>query len=517
MNNIKKALLSVWDKTGIVELAKFLHDNNVEIISTGGTKKMLKSAGIPVKSVSAITGQKEVMNGRVKTLHPHIFAGILADRKNENHMQDLINMGANTIDMVVINLYPFKEEAINNQLPLEQAIEYIDIGGPSMLRAASKNFESIITLSDPYQYDEFIKSYMDNNGLIPREERLKYATKVFSLTYKYDQMVAKYFNDQNETNEKDSLDFTNDSYIKDNSLRYGENPHQNSDFYVKSNSRNIINQLHGKELSYNNYFDMESAINIVYGFKEISCVIIKHSNPCGFGLGNNNKEAYLRAVSTDPISYFGGIVAFNYKVDYNVAIELNKSFLECIVAPSFSDKSLELLKSKKNIRLITIEKRDLLYSSAYHLKSVFNGILSQKKDEFMKNEKDFEIVSKRKPSKKEFNALLLGWKLVKFVKSNAIVFNNHEQLLGVGAGQMSRIDSVKIAIRKSSENGLNLAGSMLASDAFFPFSDSIIMANKAGISGVIQPGGSIKDEEVIKVIDDLNLIMIFTKERHFLH
>ena len=328
-------------------------------------------------------------------------------------------------------------------------------------------------------------------------------------------MISDYFRGSEKDKDDSEVKF---SYKKQSVLRYGENPHQESNFYIKENEFSIIKQLHGKALSYNNYFDIESAITIAYEFSDLCSTIIKHSNPCGFGLGINCLDAYRKAVSTDPISYFGGVVAFNKEVDEEVANEMNKSFLECIVAPSFNEKSLKLLKKKKNLRLIVINKNDLFnLKNSRTFKSVFNGLLFQRKDNFIKTASDFKVVSDKKPDKEQFNALLLGWKLVKFVKSNAIVFNNNQMLLGVGAGQTSRIDSVKIAIRKSKENGLNLAGSIMASDAFFPFSDSIELAKKTGAVGIIQPGGSIKDKEIIEVSNKLNLIMIFTSERHFYH
>ena len=510
MNN-KKAILSVWDKTGIVELARFLHSQDFEIISTGGTAREIKKANIPVTKVSKITNQHEIMDGRVKTLHPNIFGGILADRENSKHMEDLLSVDSLLIDLVVINLYPFKEQAVNKKLDLEKSIEYIDIGGPSMLRAAAKNSKYVIPLCNPLQYKDFIELYKKNKGTFTDGDRLDYARQVFSLTSSYDAMISNYFN-------KGSEEELNLSYIKNTSLRYGENPHQKSHFYLEKNKKLLWEQLNGKELSYNNYFDIESAINIVFEFDECVCSIIKHSNPCGFGIGKDNIEAYKNAVSTDPVSYFGGIVGFNNKVDKNVAIEINKSFLECIVAPSFSKDAVNILSKKKNLRLIKINKEDYQINSNKNMfRTVFNGVLMQEKDQYIKDFNNFTVVTKRKPNKNEYNSLLLGWKLVKFVKSNAIVFSNDEKLLGVGAGQMSRVDSVKIAIEKASNAKLSLKEAIMASDAFFPFADSIELAVKSGISGIIQPGGSLKDQEVIDVANKLNIFMVFTNERHFYH
>ena len=519
MNKIRKALISVWNKSGIVELANFLVQNDVEIFSTGGTKKELENNGIKVSSVEDLTNQKEIMDGRVKTLHPKIFAGVLADRNNSMHINDLNQECASLIDLVVINLYPFMDEAVEKKLELEKAIEYIDIGGPSLLRASAKNFQHVVALSNPNQYKNFMNDFIEQNGDICLNDKIKYAKEVFDLTYKYDSMILDYFSLKENNKKMDSkISFKNKNYLIADNLRYGENPHQESMFFKSENEKDIVNQIHGKQLSYNNYFDIESAIKIVYEFQTNACSIIKHSNPCGFGIGNNNLESYQKAVSTDPISYFGGIVAFNHEVTISEAQEMLKSFLECIVAPAFSDEAISVLSKKKNLRLIIIDRDDIVkQKDDFNIKSVFNGFLYQTNDSFINTCKDFQVVSKRKPNNNEFSALELGWKLVKFVKSNAIIFNAEDRLLGVGAGQMSRIDSVKIAIRKSKENGLNLNDSFMASDAFFPFSDSIELAASEGVIGIIQPGGSVKDEEIIKVVDDLNLIMILTKERHFYH
>ena len=508
MNRIKTALISVWDKTGVIDLAKFLNENNIEIISTGGTKKMLEDNGINVISVSDITNQKEVMDGRVKTLHPKIFGGILADRANENHLDDLLDMGGKTLDLIVVNLYPFKSEAIDKELSLEKAIEYIDIGGPSMLRAAAKNHQNIIPLCDPSQYSNFMKSYNLNSGIIDLSDRVNYATSVFKLVADYNMDIANYFS-KKDNDERVQLDL-----VKVDDLRYGENPHQNASFYLPENTNKNWEQHHGKQLSYNNYYDIETANSIVYEFDDISCVIIKHSNPCGFAVGETLKLSYLSAVSTDPISYFGGIVAFNREVDLEVAIELNKSFLECIVAPSFSEYALAELKKKKNLRLITM---NATHANKKLIRSVFNGFLIQDRDIAKENFSDFEIVSKIKPTNDQLKALYLGWNLVKYVKSNAIVFSNNKQLIGVGAGQMSRVDSVKIAINKAKNSNLSLKNTIMASDAFFPFSDSIQLAAEEGVAGVIQPGGSIKDEEVLEEINKQSMFMIITNKRHFNH
>tara|TARA_B110000263_G_scaffold112802_1_gene98455 strand:+ start:8033 stop:9586 length:1554 start_codon:yes stop_codon:yes gene_type:complete len=517
MNKIKRAIISVWDKTGVVDLANFLVYNDIEVISTGGTKKTLETAGIPVLSVSSLTNQKEIMDGRVKTIHPNLFGGILADRSNKKHIDDLHIIDSKLIDLVVINLYPFIEEAVEKKLKLEKSIEYIDIGGPSMLRASAKNYKNVIPICSPNQYEIFMDQYTENNGLFSDDERICYAKTVFELTMKYDCAINQYFINNEKSKEGILLsDNFSISLNKETTLRYGENPHQESSYYLPDGQTNLWNKIQGKKLSYNNYLDMESASNIAYGFDNLCCVIIKHSNPCGFGFGKNNLEAYNNAVSTDPISYFGGIVAFNLEVGIEEATKMTEVFLECIIAPSFTKDAINIFSSKKNLRIIELDKNKIsINSNNLAIKSVFNGYLFQEKDKIIK--KNFEVVTDRKPTEKEMEALLLGWEIVRYVKSNAIVINNSKKLLGIGAGQMSRVDSVKIAIRKSKENDLNLVNSIMASDAFFPFSDSLEIASKEGIEGIIQPGGSIKDKEVIDFANKNNLFMVFTGERHFLH
>jgi len=506
---INRALLSVWNKDGIVELGQFLSNHCVELLSTGGTKRVLEEAGIKVRAIGDVTGSGDIMNGRVKTLHPKIFGGILADRENHTHVLDLQNLGGLVIDMVVVNFYPFINEAIKKKLDIIEAIEFIDIGGPSMVRAAAKNFHSVLPLCDPEQYSDFMDIFNKSNGDIPLKFLKKSATSVFAMTSAYELAIYNYFN-ENEFNKSVSFNLK-----KTAELRYGENPHQKAAFYLPKDSISFWHQHQGKILSYNNYADMESAFDIPCEFLEPACAIIKHANPCGFGLGKDTKEAYLRAVSTDPVSYFGGIVGFNREVDITTAKELVQPFLECIIAPSYSDDALEILKKKKNLRVLSVNKEGM--QDQYSIKSVAGGYLYQEKDKQQGELENLKIVTQLEPSKSELIALQLGWKLVRHVKSNAIVFANNKQLLGVGAGQMSRIDSVKIAVQKVLESDLNLNGAIMASDAFFPFSDSVEIAARAGVSAIIQPGGSIKDEDVIKKSDELGVAMVFTGIRHFLH
>ena len=508
---INRALLSVWNKEGIIELGQFLINQNIEILSTGGTQTTLEEAALNVTGIEDITGSGSIMDGRVKTLHPKVFGGILADRDNPQHLHDLKDLHGLEIDLVVVNFYPFVQEAVDKSLDFKKAIEFIDIGGPSMLRAAAKNYHSVLPLCDPEKYTEFIEIFKDNDGNVPLEYRKKSASAVFAMTSAYESAIYNYFTKDDEVlPETVSINLN-----KSTNLRYGENPHQDAAFYLPEGKSATWHQHQGKILSYNNYADMESAFNIPFEFSETACAIIKHANPCGFGLGKNLKEAYLRAVTTDPVSYFGGIVGFNREVDADTALELVQPFLECIIAPSFSDTALEILKKKKNLRVISVGKEGL--QDHYSIKSIAGGYLYQQKDNYQGELEKLATVTHTKLKQSEFQALQLGWKLVRNVKSNAIIFANSDQLLGVGAGQMSRIDSVKIAVRKVSEAGLNLKGAIMASDAFFPFSDSVEIAAEAGISSIIQPGGSIKDKDVIKKADELGIAMVFTGIRHFLH
>lgn len=508
---IKRALISVWDKEGVVELGQFLQKNNIEILSTGGTQTALENAGVKVTSVSEITGTGAVMDGRVKTLDPKIFGGILADRNNQSHLSDLKEINGLEIDLVVVNFYPFVNEAVNKKLTFSKAIEFIDIGGPSMIRAAAKNYHSIVPLCSPSFYEEYMIEFKSNMGEIPLHIRQKYACEVFFMTSKYESAIYNYFNSETDG----FLQTMNLSLTKAEELRYGENPHQDAAFYLPTGKELPWYQLQGKALSYNNYADMESAIAMVLEFDVPACAIIKHSNPCGFGVGDSIQDAYHRAVSTDPVSYFGGIVAFNKSVDKNTAEALLKPFLECIIAPEVTPEALAILKKKKNLRVVTVGEN---YKPSHDsIKSVAGGFLVQQRDSDQGELNNLEIVTELQPSTDQLAAMKLGWILVRYVKSNGIVYSNSTQLLGVGAGQMSRIDSVKIGIRKVNEAGLNLDGSILASDAFFPFADSIDIAAKQGVKVIIQPGGSIKDQDVINKANELGLVMAFTKTRHFYH
>lgn len=502
----------MWFKNGIVELGRFLNEHGVEIISTGGTAQALQDGGVPVTQIAEITGMGSVMDGRVKTLDPRIFGGILADRENPSHLADLDSLGGQPIDLIVVNFYPFVEEAVSKGLDFRKAIEYIDIGGPSMIRAAAKNFHSVVSLSDPDLYDEFKELFRQHRWDIPLEVRQKYASRVFALTAAYESAISAYFSGASPNLLSQNLCIPLE---KSAELRYGENPHQKSAFYLVPGKTLPWIQHQGKELSFNNYSDMESAITIVRQFDSPACCIVKHANPCGFGLDEDLSRAFDLAAATDPVSYFGGIVGFNRRVEADTAGRLVKPFLECIIAPDFSNEALEILKKKKNLRIVTLKAE--YRSDPLRIKSVAGGFLVQSQDSDQGELLEPAVATRREPAVEETAAMKLGWKLVRFVKSNAIVFASRTQLLGVGAGQMSRVDSVKIAIRKAKEAGLDLNGAAMASDAFFPFPDGVEAAADAGISAVIQPGGSLNDKKVIEKADELNLTMALTGVRHFYH
>ncbi|MCF7740806.1 MAG: bifunctional phosphoribosylaminoimidazolecarboxamide formyltransferase/IMP cyclohydrolase [Candidatus Marinimicrobia bacterium] len=510
---IKRAIISVWNKDKVVPLAKKLEKQDVEIFSTGGTFRKLEESGVKVNRVSEITQYPEILDGRVKTLHPVIFGGLLADPDKEQHKKDLEQIGASSFQLVVVNLYPFSQAYNDPESSHDEIIEMIDIGGPSMLRAAAKNYKSNIVLSDPGQYDRFLEKLgKDSLNLGYRKEL---AAEVFQKTYEYDRQIVKYFADmQDESLLAEGL------YKKVHELRYGENPDQKASLYAPQEDPDWrpFQQLGGKELSYNNYQDCLAAYQIVQDmqFDEPCCALIKHMNPCGFGTGENHKEAYLRAVKTDPKSYYGGIVSLNGKVTKELAEEMIKSFLECIIAPEYETEALEILKSKKNLRILIPDHEGL--KNAKQIQSYGRGKLVQDQQKISESEEqNWKIVTNNKNTDAFRKALRIGWRLIKNVKSNAIVLADENGAVGVGAGQMSRVDALKIAIRKAGEAGLDLEGTIMASDAFFPFRDSVDLAHEEGLVGVIQPGGSIRDEEVITACDEHNMFMVFTGKRVFKH
>jgi phosphoribosylaminoimidazolecarboxamide formyltransferase/IMP cyclohydrolase len=507
---IRRALISVSDKTGILDFARELTRFNVEIISTGGTAKALRDAGITVRDVSDITGFPEMMDGRVKTLHPRVHGGLLAIRDNADHVAALEQHGIQPIDLVVVNLYPFAETIRREGVTREEAIEQIDIGGPAMIRSAAKNARDVAVIVSPEQYARVIEELNQHNGALSLNTRNTLAQKAFEHTAQYDIMVSSCLAGSSDAL-PDRLSWT---MKKIADLRYGENPHQKAALYQTSTTGGIANAavLAGKEMSFNNYVDAEAAWQLVCDFEQTACAIIKHTNPAGVGLGQIAAEAYKKALATDPVSAFGGIVAFNCTVDAAAAEEVTKIFTEVVIAPGYDAAALEILRAKKNLRVIQMS--DAEQRAGVELKQIGGGMLVQTRDNHKLDPAELNIVTTRKPTDDEIRALLFAWIVCKHTKSNAIVYARADQTVGVGAGQMSRVDSVKIGAMRAQ---LPVTGSVLASDAFFPFRDGIDEAARQGITAVIQPGGSVRDEEVIAAANEHGLAMVFTGVRHFKH
>src|ERR1041385_4960771 len=510
LRRIRRALISVSDKTGIVDLARELARFDVEIISTGGTSRTLRDAGIAVRDVSEITGFPEMMDGRVKTLHPRVHGGLLALRDNADHVAAMQQHEMQPIDLVVVNLYPFAETIKRAGVTREEAIEQIDIGGPAMIRSAAKNARDVAVVVSSDEYANIVNELNGHDGALTLNTRNRLAQKAFEHTAQYDLMVSSYLADASGPL-PDRLSWTMN---KISDLRYGENPHQQAALYRTSASGGIANAevLSGKEMSFNNYVDAEAAWKLVCDLAETACAIIKHTNPAGVGLGANAMQAYQKALATDPVSAFGGIVAFNCTVDVAAAHEVIKIFTEVVIAPEYDVAALEVLMTKKNLRVVHVGERD--EARGVELKQIGGGMLVQTADDHKLDQGQLKVVTTRKPSDEEFRALLFAWIVCKHTKSNAIVYVRSGQTIGVGAGQMSRVDSVKIGAMRAV---LPVAGSVLASDAFFPFRDGIDEAAKHGITAVIQPGGSVRDEEVIAAADGHGLAMVFTGIRHFKH
>lgn len=508
---IKNALISVSDKTGVVEFGRGLVELGVTIYSTGGTFKALQQAGVAVRSVEELTQFPEMMDGRVKTLHPMVHGGILAIRDNEAHQKAMADHGIQPLDLVVVNLYPFRETIAKDGVTLEEAIENIDIGGPTMVRSAAKNNAFVGIVVNPNRYNEVL-ARLRQDGDLGRDFRLVLAQEAFAHTAAYDVAIANYFSER-----LGQTPFPAEylqAYEKVADLRYGENPHQKAAFYKEighADGMGAMKQLHGKELSYNNIVDMEAAWNMVWEFTEPAACIIKHTNPCGAAIGSDLHEAYVKAYEADSVSAFGGIVALNREVDAATATEMSKIFLEVIMAPSFDGEALQILEAKKNIRLVELEKPK---SNQVAVKKVSGGLLVQTEDDLIEEETTYTVVTKVQPTKEQWDALRFAWKLVKHVKSNAILIAKDNRTLGVGAGQMNRVGSAKIALE---EAGAEAKGAVLASDAFFPFGDTVATAAEHGIAAIIQPGGSIRDEESIANADKAGIAMVFTHVRHFKH
>ncbi len=530
MNNarpIRRALISVSDKTGIVEFAQALAERGVDILSTGGTARLLAEQGIAVTEVSDYTGFPEMMDGRVKTLHPKVHGGVLGRRGQDDEV--MAKHGINPIDMVVVNLYPFAETVAKEGCTLADAVENIDIGGPTMVRSAAKNHKDVTIVVNASDYDRVIAEMDANDKSLTLETRFDLAITAFEHTAAYDGMIANYFGtmvpsygENKEGDEESKFPRTfNQQFEKKQDMRYGENSHQAAAFYVEANpqeaSVSTARQIQGKALSYNNIADTDAALECVKEFNEPACVIVKHANPCGVALGKDILEAYNRAYQTDPTSAFGGIIAFNQELDAETATAIvERQFVEVIIAPSVSAEAIEVVAAKKNVRLLECGEWSTK-TTGFDVKRVNGGLLVQDRDQGMVSLDDLKVVSKRQPTEEELKDALFCWKVAKYVKSNAIVYAKGDMTIGVGAGQMSRVYSAKIAGIKAADEGLEVAGSVMASDAFFPFRDGIDAAAEAGIKCVIQPGGSMRDDEVIAAADEHGMAMIFTGMRHFRH
>ena len=522
MLKIKRALISVSDKTGIAEFAKILVGLGVEIISTGGTAKILKNSGLPVIEISDYTGFPEMLDGRVKTLHPKIHGGLLSLRDNPQHMAQLDKHNIGLIDMAVVNLYPFQETIKKESVTLQEAIENIDIGGPSMLRSAAKNYRFVAVVSHPRFYPQVARELKETKGCLSEETLKKLAAEAFQLTSLYDSEIYRFLKQRFNLPREDDVvgaDVLFLSLKKVAGLRYGENPHQKAALYgdAAAFGQSLVSakQLHGKELSFNNYLDLDAALKIVEEFRAPCACIIKHNNPTGVAENNNLTKAYHQAWKTDSLSAFGGIVGLNRQVDEATAKEILKSgFLECILAPGYVPKALALLKEKKNLRLLQVVLGQKIMGEGFDLKKIHGGFLVQEPDTKDFKKEDLRIVTKKKPTKKQLESLLFAWKVVKHVKSNAIVLAQGLSTVGIGMGQTSRVHSVFIAVKRAGKRAKN---AVLASDAFFPKADNVMLAKKAGISAIIQPGGSIADDEIIKAANRARIAMVFTGMRHFKH
>jgi phosphoribosylaminoimidazolecarboxamide formyltransferase/IMP cyclohydrolase len=521
LRKIHRALISVSDKTGIVDFAIALKSFGVEIISTGGTAKALRDGGVDVLDVSDVTGFPEMMDGRVKTLHPKIHGGLLGIRDNSDHLAAMREHDIEGIDLVVINLYPFEETVAKDGVTIDEAIEQIDIGGPAMIRSAAKNFRDVAVVTHREMCDEVINQMKAHDGAITLHTREKLAAFAFTTTFIYDANISTFLMDtvfSGETHEPDGAGALPPSISlslnKRTELRYGENPHQQAALYDVDRTSGIANAeiLSGKEMSFNNYVDADAAWQLVCDFAENACAITKHTNPAGVAIGTTVEEAYRRALACDPVSAFGGIVAFNKSVDEAAARAVVEIFVEVVVAPDFEERAIEVLKSKKNLRVLRVSEKEPAETLEY--KQVSGGMLVQTKDNHQLKREDLKVVTMRAPSDKEIDDLLFAWTVCKHTKSNAIVYARDQQTVGVGAGQMSRVDSVKIGAMRAQ---LPVEGSVLASDAFFPFRDGLDEAAKHGITAVIQPGGSVRDEEVIAAANEHGLAMVFTGVRHFKH
>src|SRR5918998_3070955 len=511
---VRRALLSVSDKRGLVDFARGLVELGVEIVSTGGTARELSEAGIETRPVDDYTGFPEILDGRVKTLNPKIYAGLLAVRSNEEHMRTIDEHSIEPIDLVCVNLYPFERTAATRGVSDEEVIENIDIGGPTLIRAAAKNHAFSAVVVSPESYDAVLDELQSSDGRLSQQTRQALALDAFAYTARYDTAIARWFAERDE--EFPSLYVR--AYEKVLDLSYGENPHQRAAYYAQTGARtdllSMVSKLHGKALSFNNLLDLDSGRKLMEEFEVPACAIVKHNNPCGCALGGGADEAFRKALASDPMSAFGGIVCFNRKVDRYTAEQVNELFVELIFAPGYDAEALEILQQKKNLRILDNQERRDWPISEHDIKRVRGGILIQHRDEDMELRDEMQVVSKRKPTEQEWGELLFAWKVAKHVRSNAIVLSKALGTIGIGAGQMSRVDSVRLAIEKAQQP---LAGAALASDAFSPFADGPQLAVDAGVRAIIQPGGSQRDHEVVDACDAADVAMVFTARRHFPH
>ena len=511
---VRRALLTVSDKRGLVEFARGLRELDIEIVSTGGTARELQREGIDIRPIDEYTGFPEILDGRVKTLNPRIYAGLLAVRSNPEHVATLEQQGIEPIDMVCVNLYPFERTAAARGAEYEEVIENIDIGGPTLIRAAAKNHPFAAVVVTPESYDAVLEELRMGNGVLSGTTRQALATEAFAYTARYDAAIARWFAER----EDDFPALYPRVYEKLLDLSYGENPHQRAAYYAQAGARthllSMVSKLHGKELSFNNLLDLDSARRLVDEFELPAAVIVKHNNPCGAAVGPTPLEAYHAALATDPVSAYGGVFVFNRTVDRPLAEELSKVFIELVYAKGYEDDALEVLTQKKNIRILNDAERRLEPTGEHDLRRVRGGLLVQDRDADVQLREDMQVVTKRRPTEQEWGELLFAWKTCKHVRSNAIVIGKNLATAGIGAGQMSRVDSVRIAVDKARTP---LDGAALASDAFFPFADGPQIAIEAGVKSIIQPGGSKRDQEVIDACDETDVAMVFTSRRHFRH
>jgi phosphoribosylaminoimidazolecarboxamide formyltransferase / IMP cyclohydrolase len=512
---VKRALLSVSDKTGVVDFARGLVDLGVELVSTGGTATALQDAGVPVRSIEDLTGFPEMMGGRLKTLHPKLLGGLLGVRDDPGHAASAEEHGIPWVDLVCVNLYPFERTAAQRGKTDAEVVEQIDVGGPTMVRAAAKNHRYCAIVVRPESYDAVLTELQESGGALSFETRQALAAEAFQLTARYDTAIARWFAEGRE----DFPALHVRAYEKVLDLPYGENPHQRAAYYAQVGARShvlsMVQQHHGKQLSFNNLLDLDSARAIVREFEVPACAIVKHNNPCGAAIGTSPLEAYERAFACDPLSAFGGVIALNRRVDRATAERLHEQFVEVLIAPGFDDDALEVLTQKQNVRLLEDQERRIPPLGEPEVKQVLGGLLVQDRDSGLQPRDEMEVVTQRRPTDQEWGDLLFSWRIARHVKSNAIVLARGEGTLGIGAGQMSRVDSVRIAVEKARVDSLQ--GAVMASDAFFPFADGPALAIEAGVTAIIQPGGSVRDDEVVAAADEAGVAMVLTRRRHFRH